>query len=233
MTDDSPRTHDPSFQRIDPRLWMLISPALPVGGYSYSQGLEYAVHAGWITTADDVEQWLFDLGENLLTLQDLPLLCRLCNALEASDHTALARWNARLLASRETSELALEDSQMGAALLRLLNELEPAAIQHTPPTKIAFATAFAFVCNHWHISKPEACSAYAWVYFENQIAAAVKLVPLGQSQGQRLLLKLASRIAGITQRGMSCNDDNLGFTAPGLALASASHERLYSRTFRS
>ena len=55
MTDNSPRTHDPSFQRIDPRLWMLISPALPVGGYSYSQGLEYAVHAGWITTADERE----------------------------------------------------------------------------------------------------------------------------------------------------------------------------------
>lgn len=233
MTKRSHNIGSPSARPIDPKLWMLISPALPVGGYSYSQGLEYAVHAGWVTTADDVEQWLFELGENLLTLQDLPLLCRIQEALDVDDYRALRRWNSRLLASRETSELLLEDTQMGAALLRLISELEPEADKYLLPKQIGFATAFAVVCSHWQIDKREACSAYAWVYFENQIAAAVKLVPLGQSQGQQLLLKLASKITSIADSAMTRLDHDIGFTAPGLALASASHERLYSRTFRS
>jgi len=218
---------------VDPRLWLLVSPALPVGGYSYSQGLEYAVAAGWIRDAAQTREWIAGLAGSVLAHQELPLLARIHRCARSGDAAGVARWNAYQLASRETFELRREDAQMGAALKRLLQALEGAHACAELPAEIAFVTSFALACVGWQISVADACAAFAWVWFDNQVAAAVKLVPLGQTEGQRLLLGFADGLGALTARALGCADDDLGMTAPGLAIASSAHEGQYSRLFRS
>lgn len=215
------------------RLWMLISPALPVGGYSYSQGLEYAVAAGWIRTFDDARSWIGGVAESVLPRLDLPLLLRMARALRAGDDAALARWNDFLLASRETTELRREDGNMGRALRRLARGLlgNRRAVDALPtPT---FAASFAELAVAWQVPEGDLCAAYAWVWCDNQVAAAIKLVPLGQTDGQRLLLELTDQIGPLTSQASDCSDADLGQALTGVALASASHETQYSRLFQS
>jgi urease accessory protein len=215
------------------RLWMLVSPGLPVGGYSYSQGIEFAVHAGWIRNASDTRDWINGLAQAVLPRLDLPLLLRMAVAIRTGDSAALAYWNCYLLASRETAELRREDGNMGRALRRLAGGLlgNPRAVDALPIP--AFAASFAEIGASWSVTDDALCAAYAWVWFDNQIAAAVKLVPLGQTQGQRLLLELTDQLDTLTAAAMNCTDADLGQAATGLALASAAHETQYSRLFQS
>ncbi len=217
---------------IDPRLWLLLSPALPVGGYSYSQGLEHAIGAGWIQSGRAVQCWLEQLMSNLLVPTDLAMAIRLHGALDADDQTAAALWNQRLLASRETAELRREDRDMGRALARLIGELEPEATPALPEGP-AFATSFAAAGIAFQIGLEALLAAYAWVWCENQVAAAVKLVPLGQTEGQKILLNLAGHLQPAVDAARTVPDDEIGGTAPGLAIASAAHETQYTRLFRS
>jgi urease accessory protein len=215
------------------RLWLLVSPGLPVGGYSYSQGLEFAVQAGWVRSADDTRDWIGGLAHTVLPRLDLPLLLRIARALRAGDTDALEHWNGYLLASRESAELRREDCNMGRALRRLASGLlgHPTLVDALPrPT---FAASFAAIGHAWAVADPDLCAAYAWVWFDNQIAAAVKLVPLGQTQGQRLLLELTDQLDALTAAAVACPDTELGQAAAGLALASAAHETQYSRLFQS
>lgn len=216
---------------IDPRFWMLLSPALPVGGYSYSQGLEYAVQAGWVGDYAGAADWIGGVAESVLPRVDLPILARLHGALAAGEEAAVARWDACLAAHRESRELLCEDRRMGAALARLLDALD---VDAAPlPARPSFATSFAAAALAWHIDVRRTLAGYAWVWCENQVAAAVKLVPLGQSQGQQLLLRLAARLDDIVGRALAAADNDIGQSLPGLALASALHETQYSRLFRS
>ncbi|MFT7286927.1 MAG: urease accessory protein [Halieaceae bacterium] len=217
----------------DPRLHMLhlASPALPVGAYAYSQGLEYAIEAGWLE-GEALHDWLRDsllLGQACL---DMPMLLRASEALARNDQATLDRWNNRLLASRETAELLLEDSQMGAALWRLLGKLEIPdlpALSQAP----AYAVAFAVACEHWKIGTNEALQALGYSWLENQVTAATKLVPLGQSAAQRLLLELLEYIPEACDTARAIDDESLGLSLPGLAIASCRHERQHTRLFRS
>jgi len=215
------------------RLWLLLSPGLPVGGYSYSQGLEYAVTAGRIAGFADARDWITGVAEAVLPRLDLPLLLRMARAIRAQDDDALAAWNAYLLASRETAELRREDRNMGHALRRLAGGLlgRPRVVDAlSSPT---FAASFAEIGVFWQVPDADLCAAYAWVWCDNQVAAAVKLVPLGQTDGQRLLLELTDRLDALTARAAACADDDLGQAATGVALASAAHETQYSRLFQS
>lgn len=217
----------------DPRLWLLVSPTLPIGGYSYSQGLEYAIGAGWVRDAEQAGDWIGGLASTVLIRQELPLLARIHRCAQGGDTAGVAYWNAYQLASRETAELRREDTQMGAALRRLLRTLQGPAACSELPGELAFVSSFALACVAWQIGVADACAAFAWVWCENQVAAAVKLVPLGQTQGQRLLLGFAERLPALTAQALGCADDDLGMTAPGLAIASSAHETQYSRLFRS
>ena len=216
---------------INPALWLLISPALPVGGYSYSQGLEYAVEAGWVTCTADVDDWLTGVAEATLVHQDLGYLVRLHGAALRGDKAALAGFNAALGASRETAELLDEDRQMGAALARLLRDVMPGA--GAPPPRPCFATVFALACVANAIDIDTALMAYAWIWHENQVAAAIKLVPLGQTDGQRLMLAAGQRLGDYAVRASGLADNELGLTLPGIAIASARHEHQHTRLFRS
>lgn len=212
------------------RLLQLASPALPVGAFSYSQGLEAAVEAGIVHDAASAERWIGDVFEAALAQMEAPVLLRLHAAWRDGDAAAAARWNALFLASRETAELRAETAQMGYSLARLLPEL---GVPAPGFEEIAFPTAFSRAAAHWGIAPAEALAAYLWAWLENQAMAALKAVPLGQTEGQKMLLALGARIPAAVSRAAALEDEELCNFAPGLALLSARHETQYSRLFRS
>ncbi|MGH8619585.1 MAG: urease accessory protein UreF [Burkholderiales bacterium] len=214
------------------RLLQLASPTLPVGAYSYSQGLEAAVEAGLVSTADNALRWITDILAYSVARMEAPVLLRLCRAWTAQDAAAVAYWNALFLASRETAELRAETAQMGYSLTRLLDTLA-IGTSMTDEEEIAFPTAFARAVAAWRIDPQQALVAYLWAWAENQVMAAVKAVPLGQTDGQRLLLALGATLSEAVMEAARLADDELGNFSPGLALLSARHETQYSRLFRS
>ncbi|WP_439101140.1 urease accessory protein UreF [Congregibacter sp.] len=219
--------------QLHPQLHLLhlSSPALPIGAYAYSQGLEYAIEAGWLE-GEELARW-FEDGLNLGVAQlDLPVLLRVQAALHSGDSAALSHWNDRLLASRETAELLLEDQQIGAALWRLLGTLGTPALPELNQ-RPAYAVAFVVACHHWHIDRDSALQGFAYSWLENQITAATKLVPLGQSAAQILLLDLLTKIPKACAHAMTVEDNDIGLSLPGLAMASCRHERQHTRLFRS
>lgn len=216
------------------RLWQLISPALPVGAYAYSQGLEYALEAGWLKNESDVHNWIKGQLQHNLAHLDIPILQRVYQAWQQDDHDAVNHWTRYLLASREAAELKTEDQNLGRALATLLIQLEIAQAQpYTQALPPAFVTLLALAACRWHISLQEIAQGYLWMWCENQVAAAVKLVPLGQTSGQKMLLALADAIPAAVDTGLQLSDDDIGMSAPGLGIASALHESQYSRLFRS
>ena len=216
------------------RLLQLVSPSLPIGMYSYSQGLETAVHDGWVTNAGQTGDWLHGLLHNGLCKVDAPLLARLYDAWQTGDEQAVEKWSQTLVACRETSELRAEDKQTGQALARLLVNLEmPEAQAWQKHSNATLATMFALAAVRWQIDKADVVAGYLWGWLENQILGAIKLVPLGQVAGQRLLQNLAVELPGLVEQALQLNDDEIGGSCFGLALASSRHETQYSRLFRS
>jgi len=216
------------------RLLQLVSPALPIGMYSYSQGLESAIADGWLQGSEDCRDWLKGLMQTALTHTDLPILARLYRAWQDNDKTVVLTWSRTLLTYRETAELRLEDRQCGQALARLLVPLGFEDMQgwtRHPDTTLALAFSFAAV--HWRITLEQTLTGYLWSWLENQVLCAVKLVPLGQVAGQKLLIELADAFPSLIGQALQLDDNELGGSAFGLALASSRHEMQYSRLFRS
>jgi urease accessory protein len=199
------------------RLLQLASPALPVGAYSYSQGLEAAVEAGIVTDAASAERWIADVLELSVARMELAVLR------EQLAHPSQAT-NDLFLASRETAELRAETLQMGHSLQRLLRELGV----EVPFEQPAFPTAYACAARAWGVGERDAAVAYLWSWLENQVMAALKAVPLGQTAGQKILLALGGELERLAAGEMQWSN-----LAPGLALLSARHETQYSRLFRS
>jgi urease accessory protein len=215
-------------------LLRLVSPALPVGGYTYSQGLEYAVEAGWVASEADTEDWMRGQLEAVMAYVDAPLLLRLMAAFAHRDEALARRWSRLALACREAAELRAEERRMGASLARLLADLGVGAARpwlRSPDA--AFITLFALASVHWGIDPRTALGGYLWAWTEARVAAAVKLVPLGQTAGQRILIRTAEVIPKVIASAWYLDDDEIGASAPGLAIASACHETQYSRLFRS
>ncbi|HYE37243.1 urease accessory protein UreF [Methylocaldum sp.] len=216
------------------KLLQLVSPALPIGMYSYSQGLERAVEDAWVRNEQQAGEWIAGVLERCQTRTDLPCLSRLYDAWVEADVAAVEHWSTHLLAYRETGELRTEDRLSGQALARVLVGLnvERAGVWVRKPSA-TLATCFSLAAVSWGIPKFEAALGYLWSWLENQVLCAVKLVPLGQAAGQRLLSELAERLPGRVTEAFSLTDDEIGGSAFGLALASSRHEVQYSRLFRS
>ncbi len=221
------------------RLLQLTSPALPIGAYAYSQGLETAVDQGLISDAQQTRQWLEQMMAYALTSVDLPVLMRLHGAWSAGDRQLAERWNATLLAMRESRELREEDIHLGQALMRLLNALADTDSGggdliggqnlRTPSLAAAVAAAAA----RWEIPASTAALAYTWMWAENLVAAAVKLIPLGQTAGQRILSALQVRMPEVVAAAAVVKDSEIGLSLPGVAMVSGWHETQYVRLFRS
>ena len=219
------------------RLLQLASPALPVGAYSYSQGLEAAIEAGIVHDAASAQAWISDVLELSVASMEAPVLLRLMQAWSQADIATVEYWNALFLASRETAELRAETVQMGYSLTRLLNEIHECDAtsfeQLHAIDEPAFLTAYACAAAHWQIESSSALIAYLWSWLENQVMAALKAVPLGQTAGQKILLALGATLEANAQAAAERNDNELGNFVPGLAMLSSHHETQYSRLFRS
>jgi urease accessory protein len=200
------------------RLLQLASPTLPVGAYSYSQGLEAAVEAGIVTDAESAEAWIADALGFSLGRFEAPVLWRMMQGEALND---------LFLAGRETAELRAETVQMGHSLQRLVEDL---GLGRVPLEEPAYPAAYAFAVQRLKLDPREALLAYLWSWLENQVMAAVKAVPLGQTAAQRILLSLGSRLEDLAKEAQCVEPAN--FT-PGLAMLSTRHETQYSRLFRS
>jgi urease accessory protein len=220
------------------RLLHLASPALPIGAFHFSQGLEYAVESGWVTDEASAFEWIGGIAGASLGTLDLPVLLRLQAAWKQDDQACVLRWNSFLIACRETEELRAEDRHLGAAMLRVLAEMELStglfsANAAKSVVGVSHATAFAFACARWDIEPGPALQTFAWAWIENQVLAAVKLVPLGQSAAQRMLHRLIARIPPLVERARKLTDSDIGISTALSAVASGRHETQYSRLFRS
>lgn len=211
----------------------LASPGLPIGAYAYSQGLEWAVEAGWVRNEEQLKAWLEAQLSVAIAGVDVPLYARLHRAVAAAEAAAFSNWNALLLAHRETSELRADDTDRGGALLRLLRDLKLPIALAAGLRELSYAAAFALAAAAFELPLPMAVEAYVWSWLEGQVLAGVKLVPLGQVAGQRLLLALTAQIPAAIGRGLALDEAEIGGALPALALASALHETQYTRLFRS
>lgn len=218
----------------DLRLYQLISPALPVGAFTYSQGLEWAIECGWVSDNTSLEQWLASVLEHSVVSLEIPVLTRLLAALRCGDDSGFDRWCRYLIAARETSELRAEERQRAQALMRLLPALEvPLPESVRAGSEMTQLGGMALAAQHWNIDGRDLCRGYLWSWLENAVMTGVKLVPLGQTEGQQLLMRLTDRLPSLLDRALEVEDAEVGSSTPALAIASSLHETQYSRLFRS
>lgn len=215
-------------------LLQLVSPALPVGAYTYSEGLETLVQAEQITTAAQLEQWLTQELRYGAIRVEAAVLSRIYQAAARSDSSQLNSWNQWLSALRETAEMREQSWQMGRSLSQLLKALHPEPyLLPACPELCNFATAFAIAAVVRQIPLELATLGYLQSWAANLITAGVRLIPLGQTQGQQILLRLAPQIEQTCSTALTLSDDQLECCSWGVAIASMNHETLYSRLFRS
>lgn len=216
------------------RLFQLSSAALPIGAFAYSQGLEQAVALGEVRCRDSSRGWISGVLQHSVLSLDVPVFARLHRALIQCDAARVRRWNDYLFASRGSAELRAEERQVGSALVRLLSRegVESATAWLSDP-RVTLATGFALASVSWGAPLTEAALAYVFAWCEAQVGAATRLIPLGQSDAQRVLSALIEQTASGVGAALERSDDELGASTPGQLLLSARHETQYSRLFRS
>lgn len=218
------------------RLLQLASPSLPIGAYTYSQGIESAIERGAIHDQSSARKWI---AESLSIVADFeaPILWRLLKAFATNDAEQVSYWTECFVAARDTAEFRAETLQMGYSLSKLITDLKvaDASLQAilANQSEIPLPTAFACAAVALDIPHEAALSGMLFSMVENQVLACVKSVPLGQVSGQSLLLSLHVEIENAAQRSQQLNDDELSNWAPGLSLLSMQHETQYSRVYRS
>jgi urease accessory protein len=252
------------------RLLHLASPTLPVGAYTYSQGLEWAMESGAISNEASAGQWIGDCLTHSLASFEAVYLAHMLDAWRNGDMAQLAKLDAEFIASRETAELRAETLQMGHSLTRLLRDLDahsntchPGEVRGPvlPPTQTldtctcalqgirrydgapkqdltsfpqpSFPLAWSCAAANWNIEPEDAIAGYLWAWLENQVMAAIKAVPLGQTAGQRLLLSLGERLPELARKAAATPLTHARNFLPAFALASSLHETQYTRIFRS
>lgn len=216
-------------------IW-LASPALPVGGFSYSEGLEAGVDRAGVATESIAADWLSDQLHLSLARGDLAVIAQAIPAWRSKDLVRVKALNDWVLQTRETSELRLQAEQMGRSLLEWLRNHQSISDAHLqacaqlPPT---YPVAFALAASPLDAGVPDCLTAYAFGWAENMMQAALKSVPLGQSAGQRILARLAAEIPAAIHTALGLSDNDRQAFSPMLAILSSQHETQYSRLFRS
>jgi urease accessory protein len=222
-------------------LLQLASPALPIGGYSYSTGLEWGVDSGAVRDEAQARDWIADALALSLASFEGPVARETMRAAarlpdpQAAD--ALARLNTAAIAARETAELRLESEQMGYSLARWLEAVCPDpdgdALLAARLAPLAMPVAWGVAATRLGLSERDALLGLFWAFAENQAMVLMKAVPMGQIAAQRLLRSLAPELEAAVERALALPREAWSSAAPGLAIASARHERQYSRLFRS
>ncbi|PPS44186.1 urease accessory protein UreF [Chroococcidiopsis sp. TS-821] len=222
---------------IEPILYLLqlASPALPVGAYSYSEGIEALVDEGTISDAQSLQHWLEqELRYGAIRLE-AAVMVRAYSAVQNKDTEALSYWNHWLSAARETEELRLSSWQMGRSLAKLLLQLQPQVLPIVDAVEPCnYAIAFGMAAASWHIEPlSSVVLGYLHSWTTNLVTAGVKLIPLGQTAGQQIILNLFPDLMNAATEIISLSDDDLSSCTWGLSLASMAHETQYTRLFRS
>ncbi|MCM1985403.1 urease accessory protein UreF [Lyngbya confervoides] len=213
------------------KLLQLASPSLPVGAYSYSEGLETLCDRGLLTTASALERWLrAELDYGSINVETAVML-RVLRA--ATEVDTVRFWNSWYAASRETEELRGQSLQMGRSLLQLISNLEPHFSAPLAARHCHYCTAFGLAAALWHIDPQSASLGYLHSWVANLVNAGIKLIPLGQTQGQQIQANLSGAVLQTSEKVLPWTDDQLEANSWGLQLASMNHEGLYSRIFRS
>ena len=216
------------------RLLQLVSPTLPVGAYTYSQGLEWAVETGQVKDEAGALAWIGDCLAFGNARFEAVYLARMLEAWREGNMTRLAELDADFAASRESAELRAETLQMVYSLARLLSGLSDfsgTGIQYF--TEPSFPLAWSCAAAAWDIDDEVAVTGYLWAWTENQVIAAVKAIPLGQTAGQRLLLELGGRLPHSAREALHTPIGHSRNYLPAFAIASSCHETQYTRLFRS
>lgn len=224
--------HDSSLMQL---MW-LASPALPIGGFSYSECLEAAVDAGLVTSETEASDWLVEQLHTSLARADLAVIAQAIPAWQQADHTRIAQLNAWVLQTRESSELRAQTEQMGRSLLEWLRNHTTAQAEQIAllaSLQPTYPLAFALAASATGAPLRDCLLANAFGWAENMMQAAIKAVPLGQSSGQRILSALAANIPAAVDLALGLDDENRQAFSPMLAILSARHESQYSRIFRS
>ncbi len=224
------------------QLMWLASPALPIGGFSYSEGLEAAIHEAHVCTETDAANWLVQQLHLTQARSDMAALAQALPAWHAHDLALLEELNDWILQTRESSELRLQTEQMGKSMtdwlrnqhsqdsLRGSRVNELASVSGKRPTyPVAFSLAAAFT----QAPVDQALLSYAFGWAENMVQAAIKAVPLGQNAGQRILARVTQEIPSAVARAVALPSDARQAFSPMLAILSSRHEHQYSRLFRS
>ena len=216
-------------------IW-LASPALPIGGFSYSEGLEAAVEQGLVHDEHSATDWVVDQLHLTQSRGDMAVLAQAIPAWQRGDTARLQALNNWVMATRETAEMRLQTEQMGRSLLDWLRNLQQASgdqLQRCASLPVTYPLAMALALSLAKTPLDHALQAYSFGWAENMTQAALKSVPLGQSAGQRMLARLAREIPLAVQTAMQITDDDRQAFSPMLAILSARHETQYSRIFRS
>ena len=213
-------------------IW-LASPALPVGGFSYSEGLEAAVEWAGVQSEAAAADWLVDQLHLTLARGDLAVVAACIVAWQAGDMPRVRALNDWVLATRESAEFLLQTEQMGRSFLEWLKLHHDDAAAAFDGLPVTYPVAFAFAAARSGASVRDGCLAFAFGWAENMTAAAVKAVPLGQSAGQRMLARLAREMPAAVDAALRMDDAARQAFSPMLAILSARHETQYSRLFRS
>ena len=219
-------------------LWLmqLASPALPVGGFSYSEGMEAAVEHGLVTDEHSAQTWLIDQLHLVQSRSELPVVGQAMKAWHLKDTHTLQQLSAWVMQTRETFEMRLQTEQMGRSLLIWLrnhqaaDEADMQCCDSLPPT---WPMVFALALNTQAVDTREGLLTCAFGWAENMVQAAIKSVPLGQLSGQRMLAALSAEIPVAVEHALSIPDNQQQSFTPRLAILSARHETQYSRLFRS
>jgi urease accessory protein len=222
-------------------LFRLISPTLPVGAYSYSQGLEWAIEEGTVRDEAGAAAWIGDALRFVVAHFEAPIALRLFRAWLANDADRVRHWNGLFLAAREGAELRAETVQMGYSLTRLITELGGELDADQARRRVllnaldpcSFPAALAYAAAEAGIGERDFLLGLFWAWSENQVMAALKAVPLGQTAGQRMLCTLIASLPALVEECSALPDEDISNFAPGFAIASCRHETQYSRLFRS
>ncbi len=204
---------------------------LPIGSFTWSQGLETAVERGWISDVASAGEWMEAMLIHSLASTEGPLLLRLLRALQANDGASFEAWNDMVFALRETMELSNEDREQGA-LLHKLNRLHYADCS-SKLVSYSFVAAFAEALYCADIDEKHGLQGFLWMWTESQLVQTIKLIPLGLKDGQALLDRLLRIIPTAQSLSLHCPENRMGMSLPGRSLASSFHESQYCRIYRS